>query len=60
MKVVREYTFEGPEDWLVKTLKKSLPDGDQAFLHDTRKKITVVTTHSDLPVVVFGTEGVET
>ena len=58
MKVVREYTFEGPEEWLVAMLEKSLPDGEQSFFRDRRKKITVVTTHSDVPFVM-GTEGVE-
>jgi len=59
MKIVREYTFEGPGDWLRSTMKNSLPDGDQSFLSEkSGKKITVVTTHSDIAFDTL-TEGEE-
>ncbi|MHB8123130.1 MAG: hypothetical protein ACYDG4_13350 [Desulfuromonadaceae bacterium] len=48
MKIIREYTFEGPEDWLRSTMKNSLPDGGQDFLLHTNKRITVKTLHSDI------------
>lgn len=51
MKVVREYTFEGPEEWLRVTLAKSLQEGEQDFLKNTAKKITVRTIYNDLEKV---------
>ena len=57
MKVIREYVFEGPLEWLTKILERSLPDGVQGFLRGTGKSITVKTTHSDLPAKVAGKEG---
>ena len=49
MKIVRTYTFEGPEDWLRHTMKNSLPDGEQGFLKNSCKKITVETTLCEVP-----------
>lgn len=59
MKVIREYIFEGPLEWLRRTLERSLPDGEQGFLRGTGKSITVKTTHNDLPEKVKGQEGSE-
>ena len=49
-KIIREYTFEGPEDWLRVVMAKSLPDGDNlGFVSFTKdKKISVKTTYSDI------------
>jgi hypothetical protein len=59
MKVIREYIFEGPLEWILRTLEQSLPDGEQGFLRGTGKSIKVKTTHSDLPDKVAGKEGSE-
>ena len=47
-KIIREYTFEGPEEWLKIVMAKSLPDGDQGFLTGTDKKITIKTIRNDI------------
>jgi len=47
-KIIREYTFEGPEEWLEGVIAKSLPDGEQNFMVIGDKMITVKTTYSDL------------
>ena len=48
-KIIREYTFEGPEEWLKFLMSKSLlPDGEQDFMTIGDKMITVKTTYNDL------------
>lgn len=50
MKIVRMYTFVGPESWLRAMLKTSLKDGvDQTFTPGDGKSITVETLESNLP-----------
>jgi len=46
-KIIREYTFEGPEYWLEVVMAKSLPDGEQPFLKPDRR-IFVKTIYDDL------------
>lgn len=47
-KIIREYTFEGPEEWLEFLMSKSLPDGEQSFMTIGDKMITVKTIYNDL------------
>jgi len=44
-KVVRQYTFQGPVDWLDKVILKSLPEGKT--ICGVGKIITVKTTRND-------------
>ncbi len=57
-KLVRIYIFDGPEEWIEETIKKSLPVGiNDKILGQNEKRITVIEPEK-INFIVKGQDGV--